>query len=81
MEGSSRPCDKWDLGEMWECPFLIAPPPQAALSSSSEGEPASSPGPTLRCLLGLHGSLTLTRRNLSMIQAPTHASIGPISTC
>ena len=25
-EGKSRPCEDWDLGEMWECPFFVELP-------------------------------------------------------
>ena len=28
-QGKSRPCDDWDLGEMWECPFFVELPDTA----------------------------------------------------
>jgi hypothetical protein len=34
-EGAPRPCGEWDLGEMWECPFFIAPPDLDAAPSTA----------------------------------------------
>ena len=38
IEGKSRPCDDWDLGEMWECPFFVCLPEVFDEEQSSEGQ-------------------------------------------
>ncbi|BDA48086.1 Fructan 6-exohydrolase [Coccomyxa sp. Obi] len=36
IKGKSRPCDEWDLGEMWECPFFVCLPQTSAEEQSSK---------------------------------------------
>lgn len=43
-EGRSAPCGDWDMGAMWECPFLLPlpPPPPTPRGDGSNASPAAA---------------------------------------